>query len=94
MVRSGESISVSHGGLDDFFGRGHASEDFAHAVLTQGAHAQLAGAHGGQLLLGPDLHADGDTRRVTVLTDDERPVVFYGEHADTRPATPSRREEP
>ncbi len=45
-------------------------------------------------LAGHDLHADGDTRRVTVLTDDERPVVFYGEHADTRPATPSRREEP
>ena len=45
-------------------------------------------------LEGHDLHADSDARRVTVLTDDERPVVFYGEHADTRPATPSRREEP
>lgn len=30
-------------------------------------------------LLGEDLHNDEDKRAVTVLTDDERPVVFYGE---------------
>ena len=30
-------------------------------------------------LEGADLHEDGDTRAVTVLTDDERPAVFYRE---------------
>lgn len=30
-------------------------------------------------LTGADLHDDEDTRGVTVLTDDERPLVFYGE---------------
>jgi manganese/iron transport system ATP-binding protein len=30
-------------------------------------------------LEGGQLHADDDRRTVTVLTDDERPVVFYGE---------------
>jgi len=44
-------------------------------------------------LEGHDLHDDSDARRVTVLTDDERPVVFYGEHKGSSPATPSRREE-
>ena len=29
-------------------------------------------------LSGPDLHDDNDPRTVTVLTDDERPAVFYG----------------
>lgn len=44
----------------------------------------LAKAFGGMLrhhqLIGSDLHDDADERHVTVLTDDERPVVFYGEH--------------
>ena len=31
------------------------------------------------VLGGAQLHDDADTRRMTVLTDDERPVVFYGE---------------
>lgn len=52
-------------------------------VFTQG---NLERAFGGVLrnfqLGGPALHDDADTRRVTVLTDDERPVVFYGERAD------------
>lgn len=46
----------------------------------------LATAFGGVLrhirLSGRDLHDDADTRSVTVLTDDERPLVFYGEKAD------------
>ena len=46
----------------------------------------LATAFGGVLrhirLGGSDLHDDADTRSVTVLTDDERPLVFYGEKAD------------
>ena len=51
-------------------------------VFTQG---NLERAFGGVLrnfqLGGSELHADADTRRVTVLTDDERPVVFYGDRA-------------
>jgi manganese/iron transport system ATP-binding protein len=45
--------------------------------------ANLERAFGGVLrhfrLEGSDLHDDDDRRRVTVLTDDERPVVFYGD---------------
>jgi manganese/iron transport system ATP-binding protein len=36
---------------------------------------------------GRDLHDDDDARSLSVLTDDERPLVFYGEKA-------SRRQEP
>jgi manganese/iron transport system ATP-binding protein len=50
------------------------------ATFTQ---ANLERAFGGVLrhfrLEGSALHADDDRRSVTVLTDDERPVVFYGE---------------
>lgn len=48
-------------------------------------HANLEKAFGGVLrqftLGGAELHEDAeqDTRRVTVLTDDERPFVIYGE---------------
>ena len=38
-------------------------------------------------VLGEDLHNDEDKRAVTVLTDDERPVVFYGETKNDPPAT-------
>ncbi|MFN0192706.1 MAG: manganese/iron ABC transporter ATP-binding protein [Aestuariivirga sp.] len=45
--------------------------------------ANLERAFGGVLrhfrLEGTSLHDDDDRRGVTVLTDDERPVVFYGE---------------
>lgn len=45
--------------------------------------ANLEKAFGGVLrhfrLAGRDLHADDDRRSVTVLTDDERALVFYGE---------------
>ena len=48
-------------------------------VFTQ---ANLEKAFGGVLrhftLGGPALHDDADTRKVTVLTDDERPFVIYG----------------
>jgi manganese/iron transport system ATP-binding protein len=51
-------------------------------VFTQ---ANLQRAFGGVLrrydLGGPDLHDDDDARRVTVLTDDERPFVLYGDRA-------------
>lgn len=60
-------------------------------VFTQ---ENLERAFGGVLrhfqLGGPDLHDDSDARRVTVLTDDERPVVFYGQDKDHKPASPSR----
>lgn len=45
--------------------------------------AYLEKAFGGVLrhfvLGGAGLHADSDRRRVAVITDDERPLVFYGE---------------
>ncbi len=48
--------------------------------------ANLEKAFGGTLrhyvLGGRDLHADDDPRTVTVLTDDERPFVLYGEEAE------------
>ena len=47
-------------------------------------HANLQRAFGGVLrrydLEGADLHDDDDPRKVTVLTDDEHPVVLYGDH--------------
>jgi manganese/iron transport system ATP-binding protein len=50
------------------------------ATFTQ---ANLERAFGGVLrhfrLDGADLHDDDDARALTVLTDDERPVVFYGD---------------
>ena len=63
-------------------------------VLAAGPTAQvftqknLERAFGGVLrnfqLGGRDLHDDDDARSVTVLTDDERPLVFYGERAERR----------
>jgi manganese/iron transport system ATP-binding protein len=41
-------------------------------------------------LEGGELHDDDDRRGVTVLTDDERPVVFYGD----RETEPLRRKDP
>jgi manganese/iron transport system ATP-binding protein len=60
--------------------------------------ANLEKAFGGVLrhfkLAGRDLHDDDDSRAVTVLTDDERALVFYGDtngkaeaDKDTDPAT-------
>lgn len=63
-------------------------------VLAEGptsevfTHANLEKAFGGVLrqfiLGGADLHDDADTRKVTVLTDDERPFVIYGDGEDPR----------
>lgn len=48
----------------------------------------LKEAFGGVLrhftLGGADLHDDGDTRTVTILTDDERPFVQYGDKTKTQ----------
>ena len=52
-------------------------------VATTLTQENLLRTFGGMLrnlhLGGPDLHQDPDTRGVTVLTDDERPLVLYGE---------------
>ena len=49
----------------------------------------LEAAFGGVLrhfvLGGDDLHDDDDQRKVTILTDDERPFVIYDEKTKTRP---------
>ncbi len=71
-------------------------------TATTFTQANLERAFGGVLrhfhLSGSALHDDEDERRVTVLTDDERPVVFYGAaKASDQPvqreaaATPPRR---
>ncbi|WP_159711350.1 manganese/iron ABC transporter ATP-binding protein [Geminicoccus flavidas] len=59
-------------------------------TATTFTRANLAAAFGGQLrhltLGGAALHQDADPRRVTVLSDDERPVVLYGANgADPEP---------
>lgn len=55
------------------------------AVETTFTHENLLNAFGGMLrhhqLAGTDLHDDTDPRSVTVLSDDERPLVFYGDKA-------------
>ncbi len=52
-------------------------------VETTFTQDNLAAAFGGMLrhhqLMGDELHDDPDARGVTVLTDDERPLVLYGE---------------
>lgn len=51
-------------------------------IETTFTQENLAKTFGGMLrhhqLLGAELHDDEDPRGVTVLTDDERPLVFYG----------------
>ncbi len=62
-------------------------------VFTQ---ANLERAFGGTLrrfqLEGTQLHADDDRRELTVLTDDERPAVFYGERREDTAPKPRRGE--
>jgi manganese/iron transport system ATP-binding protein len=56
--------------------------------------ANLQRAFGGVLrhfrLDGSSLHDDDDRRAVTVLTDDERPVVFYGDKVTDADAAPQK----
>jgi len=73
-------------------------------VLAAGPTAQtftqknLERTFGGVLrhfrLAGEDLHEDDDRRAVTVLTDDERPLVFYGEGSNGEEGQPSAQREP
>ena len=57
---------------------------FTETVFTQD---NLQRAFGGTLrfhvLGGAELHDDDDARRVTVISDDERPVVLYGEETES-----------
>jgi manganese/iron transport system ATP-binding protein len=67
-------------------------------TATTFTQANLERAFGGVLrhfrLGGAALHDDDDRRGVTVLTDDERPVVFYGdERRPTEPLASSKPEE-
>lgn len=59
-------------------------------------HENLEKAFGGVLrhfiLGGENLHDDDDSRQVTVLTDDERPFVIYGEASDHNTNTENKRE--
>ena len=51
-------------------------------VFTQSnLHRAFGGTLRFHVLAGHDLHDDDDTRQVTVISDDERPVVLYGDDA-------------
>ena len=60
-------------------------------TATVFTRANLERAFGGVLrhfnLGGPALHSDEDPRRLTVLSDDERPLVLYGDGAGRRERT-------
>ena len=58
-------------------------------VATNFTHEHLESAFGGVLrhlvIGGEDLHDDMDSRQVSILTDDERPLVTYdGKHQTAR----------
>jgi manganese/iron transport system ATP-binding protein len=59
---------------------------------TTFTHDNLSNAFGGVLrhfvLGGDDLHDDDDARQVTILTDDERPVVIYDDKTRTNTPQP------
>jgi manganese/iron transport system ATP-binding protein len=65
-------------------------------TATTFTEANLTRAFGGLLrhvrLGGTDLHEDADARRLTVLTDDERPLVFYGSVEQQHHVKPDRSE--
>jgi manganese/iron transport system ATP-binding protein len=67
-------------------------------TATTFTQANLELAFGGVLrhfrLEGATLHDDDDRRSVTVLTDDERPVVFYGEKRSSDQPLPRAEWEP
>jgi len=54
-------------------------------VFTQtNLHRAFGGTLRFHVLTGHELHDDDDTRQVTVISDDERPVVLYGNDAQTK----------
>ncbi len=70
LVKAGTVLA--HGPTAEIFTRENLEETFGGALR----HFVLAGA---------GLHADNDPRQVSVLTDDERPLVFYGEAGKMAP---------
>ena len=64
---------LAHGPTDEIFTQKNLEIAFGGALR----HFRLEGA---------SLHADADQRRVTVITDDERPLVFYGDRDQEKPA--------
>ena len=64
-------------------------------VATTLTQSNLLRAFGGMLrdlhLGAPLLHEDQDERAVTVLTDDERPLVLYGERGEQKIVTGARK---
>jgi len=70
---------------------GPASEVFTRENLEQ----TFGGVLRFHVLSGQELHDDNDAREVTVITDDERPFVLYGEnqdeHENSSSAHPARR---
>ncbi|MEM7407413.1 MAG: ATP-binding cassette domain-containing protein [Pseudomonadota bacterium] len=66
-------------------------------VETTFTQDNLTKAFGGMLrhhqLVGSELHDDADQRSVTVLTDDERPLVLYGEDGGQRITKPGLEDE-
>lgn len=65
----------------------------AGTVATTFTAQNLSRVFGGMLrhvnVGGGALHADEDTRQVTVLTDDERPLVLYGDDKESRIIRPT-----
>jgi len=62
------------------------------SVFTQqNLHRAFGGTLRFHVLTGNDLHDDDDSRQVTVISDDERPVVLYGDDSDAISETTSNR---
>ncbi|MBX2834532.1 MAG: ATP-binding cassette domain-containing protein [Micavibrio sp.] len=66
-------------------------------VETTFTQENLSKAFGGMLrhhhLVGDDLHDDEDARTLTVLSDDERPLVFYGEQGGQKITQPGNKDD-
>jgi len=71
---------LASGPTSEIFTREHLEETFGAALR----HFVLA---------GQGLHADDDPRHLSVLTDDERPLVFYGEKGSMVPQQRDRSEQ-
>src|SRR5690606_28007805 len=71
---------LASGPTSEIFTREHLEETFGGALR----HFVLA---------GQGLHADDDPRHLSVLTDDERPLVFYGEKGSMAPQQRDRSEQ-
>lgn len=56
---------IAHGSVEEVF----TQENLAHAFTTRLRHIQMEGG---------ELHSDDDERRMTIIADDENPLVFYG----------------